>query len=689
MTRRAIILGLLGAACICGVTYFNDAVMKQTQFVGNNMPISVYGFTILLLAVINPLLAWLRPRLALSGREIALMLALTLAACCIPGSGLMRTFTSSLIMPYFYEHTSPAWQKPNDPNMPLYWRTGGIVEKIPAVMLADVNKGNENEVLSGFIQGKGIGNRHISMEQVPWRAWIRPLAFWVPLILSLWIGLLGLALVVHRQWADHEQLPYPIAAFTNTLLPNEGETTAPIFRNRLFWIGTLAVMLIHLNNYACLWYSKMIAIPVQLDFMGLAELFPTFVQGRGYYLLRPTLYFTVIAFAYILASDVSLALGLGPFLWCMLVGILAGYGVTVYGGNGESITNFISFGAYIGVLLVLIYTGRRYYYDVLRRAVGLPAPNQPDPDSIWGARLFFLAMGLFVVYASIFGKLDWQFSVILVCHIILTFLVMSRIVVETGVFFIQVLSYPCFIYLGLFGAPALGPQTMLILGVMTAVLLIDPREAFMPFMANSLKLFDLRKIILGKAAKWAMVALLIGFAVAIPATLYFQYDRGANMSDNWATQWVPKMPIEETVMMEQRLQSQGLLDEAATISGWGHFRNMAPSPRMLLVLGIGAGLVLLLTAARLRWTRWPIHPVMFLLWNTMPGLAFAPAFLVGWLVKALVTKYGGHTAYRRLKPLMFGLIAGEMTAGILIVIIGTIYFFVTGRPPKSFSIFPG
>ncbi|MDD5679473.1 MAG: hypothetical protein PHW60_16005 [Kiritimatiellae bacterium] len=663
--------------------------MHQTQFIGNNMPISVYGLTILLLVVINPLLARLRPRLALSGREVAVMLALTLAACCIPGSGLMRTFTSSLIMPYFYEHTSPAWQKPNDPTKPLYWRTGGIVEKIPAAMLADVNKDNENEVLSGFIQGKGVGNRHITMEQVPWRAWIRPLAFWIPLILSLWIGLLGLALVVHRQWSDHEQLPYPIAAFTNTLLPDDGETAAPIFRNRLFWIGAGAVMLIHFNNYACLWFPKMVPIPIKLNFLGLAELFPTFIQGGGWSLLTPTLFFTVIAFAYILASDVSLALGLGPYLWCLVAGVLAGYGISVYGSNGESIINFISFGAYIGVLLVLIYTGRRYYYDVLRRSVGLPVTNQPDPNSIWGARLFILAMGVFVAYASIFGKLDWQFSVILACHIILTFLVMSRIVAETGIFFIKTVSYPYFIYLGLFGAPALGPQTMLIIGIMTVVLLIDPREAFMPFMANSLKLLDLRKIMLAKAAKWAIAALLIGFAVAIPVTLYFQYDRGANMSDGWATVTVPKMPIEETVMMEQRLQSQGLLAEAAAISGWGHFRKMAPSPRMLLVLGIGAGLVLLLTAARLRWTRWPIHPVMFLIWNTYPGQWFAPAFLVGWLVKSLVTKYGGHTAYRRLKPLMFGLIAGELTAGVLIIIIGAVYFFVTGRPPKSFFIFPG
>ena len=38
MTVRAVILGLLGAAFICGVTYINDAVMQQTFFIGNSMP---------------------------------------------------------------------------------------------------------------------------------------------------------------------------------------------------------------------------------------------------------------------------------------------------------------------------------------------------------------------------------------------------------------------------------------------------------------------------------------------------------------------------------------------------------------------------------------------------------------------------------------------------------------------------
>ncbi|MHC4501744.1 MAG: hypothetical protein ACYTFI_00435, partial [Planctomycetota bacterium] len=55
MTIRSVILGLLGAAAVCGLTYFNDHVMNQTMLVGNNMPYSVYGGLILFLLAVNPL----------------------------------------------------------------------------------------------------------------------------------------------------------------------------------------------------------------------------------------------------------------------------------------------------------------------------------------------------------------------------------------------------------------------------------------------------------------------------------------------------------------------------------------------------------------------------------------------------------------------------------------------------------
>ena len=128
MTARAVLLGLVGAATICGLTYFNDFVLQQTFLVGNHMPVSVYG-TLLVFLLVNAALFRLARRMALSGKEIALVLGMTLVACSVPGGSLMRTFTVSLALPRHYNKSEPGWQE------------NGLVDRhTPDGMLVDVER---------------------------------------------------------------------------------------------------------------------------------------------------------------------------------------------------------------------------------------------------------------------------------------------------------------------------------------------------------------------------------------------------------------------------------------------------------------------------------------------------------------------------------------------------------------------
>ncbi|HEX2949312.1 MAG TPA: DUF6785 family protein [Armatimonadota bacterium] len=705
MTLRSVLLGLLGAAFICGTSYFNDAVMHQTYMVGNNMPLAVYGALVLFLLLINPLLYFIGKRFSFSGRELAVVLVLTLSACCIPGSGLLRTFTTSLIMPYHIARTTPGWGDHK------------ILERVPSRMFPAVNKQNEDKVLDGFVRGQGVseedntsakipwwnvGQRiHATtkglvdkLHVIPWGAWIPTLSFWIPLVLILWVGLLGLSMVVHRQWADHEQLPYPIANFANALLPEGKQALSEIFHNKLFWIGMIFVMIIHLNNYACIWFpQQLIKMPMTLNFTSLVPLFPTLVRGGGTtYVLNPTLYFTAIAFAYFLSTDVSLALGIGPIIWFTVVGILMSYGISVGGvmTHTPTIATFMTFGAYLGFLMVLIFIGRRFYKEIFQRALCLSRSiSDKHAECVWGARLFLAAMLVFIASLCIFGKLDWIMAVVFTVFVVMNFLVISRILAETGAFFIQSNMYASAVLVGLFGGEGLGTSTLIILVMLTAVFLTDPREAFMPFMVNSFKLLDQKAVKIGKVSGFVVVALLLGIGIALPVSMYFQYSRGADRSDKWACEQVPSSGFNAVLSTEQKLEAQGKLEQASTVSALGHFANFSPDPKFMLALGAGLLLTLLFTVGRLRFTKWPIHPVMFLIWNTYPGYAFAFSFLIGWLVKVLATKYGGGKGYRTIKPLMFGLIAGEMTAGLIIIIIGAIYYLKTGQSPQSFRITPG
>jgi hypothetical protein len=678
MTVRSVILGLLGAGVVCAVTFFNDRVLRQTHFVGNNMPVSVYGSLILFVALVNP---WLR-RLALTGRELAVILALTLAACCIPGGGLLRYFTSSLVMPHHYHKTEPAW------------RDQGVLEMAPKKMLADV-RDNENRSLGGFVQGLGEPGRHLSFWDVPWSAWSRTLAFWLPIVLTLWVALIALSVVVHRQWSRHEHLSYPIAAFTDALLPVEGKTASGFFRNRIFWIGALPVLAVHLNNYAFQWFPDyLVAVHVKLDFTTLGTYVPTFTAGGGTGLLAPTIFFSVVGIAFLVPTDVSLAFGVGGFLWAYVVGLFAGYGFQLQGSiEGSSYLalnprTFLLFGANVGVFLSLVYTGRRHYRSVVARALGLAGGEEATDAEAWACRAFLGLMAVFVLQLCLAG-VDWQLAVLYAAALIVGFVVLSRLIAETGLFYVKAYFWPCTIIWGLLGARALGPETLLVMNLVTLVLFLDPREALMPFMVNSLKVLDLRGEKVAPAARWCVLAVVLGLAIAVPVTLYIRYDLGNEAGDRWADTVAPTTPFNNVVAVKQRLTAQGELAEAGRAKGWRRLADASPNPTCMWAAAAGLVMVVLFAAARLRFPWWPLSPLLFVAWAATPIRLFCASFLLGWLVKVSVMKYGGGKLYNRLKPLMMGLIAGEVLGAVFPSIVGAIYYFATGEQPVSFRVLPG
>ncbi|MCY2926265.1 MAG: hypothetical protein NT031_12640, partial [Planctomycetota bacterium] len=100
MTFRSVMIGLLAGAAVCGGAYFNDLVIRQSYLVGSYIPFSIFGGLVLFVLVANPVLRRIRRGLALSGRELAVVVAVSLAACYIPGRGLMHYFCTVLMSPH-------------------------------------------------------------------------------------------------------------------------------------------------------------------------------------------------------------------------------------------------------------------------------------------------------------------------------------------------------------------------------------------------------------------------------------------------------------------------------------------------------------------------------------------------------------------------------------------------------------
>lgn len=694
MTLRALTLAFAAVAVICGFTYFNDAVLFHAMFLGNHMPMSVFGGLLLFLITVNPILGRLSrgnptsPLRPFSARELCLLLAIVLPVCCIPYCSMMRLLPRALMLPHHYAKTDASWKLRDGADSQTFTPATAI---LPRRMLADPEYDNGNALLA-MVQGMPTkpGQKHVSPAAIPWRAWKDTLALWIPLFLLLWLALGGIAVACHHQWANNEHLPYPIVQFARTIMPEANGAISRVLKNKWFWLACLVVYAIHLNNYLYLYHTDYL-IPFRrvISFWPVSKLFPTFMRGGGWSLVYIRLYFTAIGIAFLIPVDVSMAVGIGPFIFIYLAGVLAKVGLPMHAGYVFSgrISNGLILGGFLAFFAVLLYTGRHYYLNALKAALRIGPGRDVPAAAIWGVRCFLAAATAFVVSLTLLG-LDWQLAVIYTALTIALFTVLGRIIAEAGAFHLSPGIYPCALVVAIFGEQALGPTTLVIMFFLTSIFLIDPRECFIPFMVNALQFSALGRIRFSRILPVTAIAMLVGLCIAVPATLYFTYDHGVNWRDAFASASVPRYAISSAVAARQRLLAQDTLAASENCKGFQRFAALKPNKRFLVAFGATFAATILCSLARLRFARWPIHPVLFCLWPGYAGYTMAWSFLIGGAIKILASHYGGSNFVQKFKPLMIGLIAGDMLAGLTVIASGATYYFITGTPPKGYWVLP-
>jgi hypothetical protein len=269
------------------------------------------------------------------------------------------------------------------------------------------------------------------------------------------------------------------------------------------------------------------------------------------------------------------------------------------------------------------------------------------------------------------------------------FLVLTRINVETGLFYAQPDWLPGVVLAGLFGARGLGVEAMIVLTLASVILVADPREAVAPYLANGLRMTrSIGGVPTGRAAGLLGGMLVIGLVTATVVTLWLQYNHGLNPDDTWSNRMLPHDSFQLAVRSIGVLDARGELADAARVTGLDHFANANPEPGVVAWTAVGVGLVLLVAAARLRLPWWPIHPVLFVVWGTYPANHFAFSFLLAALAKAATIRIGGARAVAIVKPAAVGMIAGELLAVVAWSAVGTVYYFVTNETPLSYRIYP-
>ena len=694
ITWRSILFGLLGIFLMSGLAGYHDDVCRTPLMIGNHLPGGALTYMVLVGLVWNGLAGRLSRRLALAPRELVVVFCATLVACFPPTSGLMRYFLRIIVLPWYYLPGSPEWSQHGlmdaiRPELfPAPYPGAGVPDPGSPDYVA------YQRVYQGLFSGLAQGGSWVALWHLPIGAWLGPLMYWGPLVFLVSLACVAMQFLVHRQWAHHEQLGYPLAQVTGRFCRRaDGRAGVPdIFRDRLFWWGFVPVMLYYLLDFFAGKYP--VSLPSMREVLPalkswdlpVTTIFPDVTHSPSWWGIGgQSLFFTIVGAAYFVSTEISLTMG------CSLL-LLTGFGLVYYHALGTPISgkemDASRAGAYIGYALILVYTGRTYFRAVFARAFGSRrAEVEDDGTAVLAARVLVLSfLGLVAVLRVMGIELTLAFLYALLA--LTLFLVFTRIICETGIPFLQASWTPSNTLVGLLGPAAIGPKALVMLYWTNVVLTQDPRECLMPYVATGVKVADDSGLRLRRVFAVVVVSVAVALVVAFLATAYAEYNVSA-MTDGWASKEAVRAPFAECARLVREMGDVGELAAASRGSFLSRLPLVRADPPQLRFLVGGLAMVVLCSSLRFKFSKFPLHPMLFMVWGTPPATHCWYSFLVGWFLKTLVVRFGGGGVYQRLKPLFIGLIAGEVVFVGVHVILNLAYIVLFHTPPSfGMSVLP-
>lgn len=655
VTWRSVLLGLLGVALICGLTPYNDYVVNNTFLVGNYLPMGLLLLFVVFSLVVNAPLAKLRRSWALTTGEISVAFAMALVSCALPSSGLMRYLPANLVV---FHHQ--AGQNPDHADL---LRTLDLPTWIfPRTQSEDLQFKANDPVIRHFIeripqlQDKSFLER---VWEMPWGAWLMPAVTWSVLMAFLGGMILCGVVIVRRQWADNERLPFPLAGVFQSVIepPEPGKLLNPLLSSKVFWLAFSAVFFIHGLNALAEYFPRNIPkIPLFYDFFGVLSQPPQ--AYTEWYFKRSQLYFCVIGLAFFLQSSVSFSLWFFVVALQVVIMVLGTYQLEFSDGMRAD----QNFGGIVAFAVSILFVGRAHWVLVMRQMVRGRRGDEPAgrymsyPVAGWG--LLACTLGVYAWLVAV--GCTWIGAAVLVLLVQMFFLVVARVVSETGIPFLQVNAqvFRFWTFLAPMGVRTT-PNTFFFSAWFHGLFVHDMRESAAVFTGQALRVADqgAYEQESGWRRTWPLAACLalalsVGFVIAGAAMLYTEYSYAAPLDrggvppiNSYAITGQPLGQILEP-SVNYALGGTGANDKHSTV---GHF-------------SFGAGLTAFLAAMRLRFAAWPFHPVGFLLMNTYPMRMIWFSVFMGWLCKTLVVRFGGIEMFRALRPAFMGLIVGEAAA---------------------------
>ncbi len=626
---RVLALGLALVLIINTSDTFITNVAGSSLLTLEHFPIILMMLFLPLIVVVNPVLRRLGSR-GVSTQELVAVMTIGILGSSIPA--LIRDVMRYITSPFYFASAENQWAEYVLPYLP-HW----------AIVGADSAEAYEARM---FYEGLRPG------ETIPWAGWAVPLIWWTAFIGVILFACVAIAVILRKQWNEHERLPFPmpevVASLARGSEPAPGARALPrLLTNRLFLIGAAL-------PFACIMWNCIKYFYATWPELGLME------YGRvGISRDFPDLYykfdFYVIGFAYFTSTEFLLSIWVFHILAILQIGITQRLGAATNADLGQY---YQCMGALAFFVLWGLWMARRHLLQVFRKAFSY-APDVDDsqellsyPVAVWGLIIAFLFLTGWLRSA---GMEYYQGALFLLSSLIV-YLGLAKVIAMAGLISLRSPMDSTWLIPDFLGSQRFSAQNLGGFSLMQTMRAMNKAFA-MPSASNAARLGDYFRR--GKrAVGWAVVGFaVLGLVACLVSWAYQGYQTGAQNwgGGNWWGQWAYNK------ITSLQKDQPGVEWEGLRFWGTG-----------LVVMG-------LLTALRYRLAWWPFHPVGFAIGWNWPIRASAFAVFLTWAIKMVILRIGGINLYRRCRPFFLGMLVGY-TLGITVsFLIDVLFFFGQGH----------
>jgi len=615
VTRRAILLGIILIPFNCYWIMMVEGIWHSGHPTAISLAWNVV-FNILILLLINLLLKRFLPSYALTQGEFITVYVMLAIASALAGHDTLQLGIPNLSHPWYFATEANKWEELFHKHLPQF------------LMVPDLG------VLEDFYDG---GSTLYTPEHLG--AWTAPVLWWCAFILALGLVMVGLNILVRKQWTERERLGFPIVQLPLAMTKDGGSTE--FFRDRMLWIGILLGAGLDIWNGLHAFWPVVPLIDVRHDGNHYLETRPWGAPWNAMGRIWLPLYPFIIAFGYLLPLDLCFAMWFF-FLFRKLQQVAARAAPISYFPLLPYLDEQ-STGAWVALFLYGMWTGRRYFKDLVVSAIQGKASGEVDPHDPLSQRGAFACIGVgmaFIVYFCLKAGMTLSCIIPFFAFTLMLFLALTRMRAELGPPAHEMAGgmNAGQVQVTIVGTRALGPKNLAMFPMFWWLTGRGYRSTPMPhqleaFYMAEVSRMDPRRLGLAMGIAFALGS-LASFWAAIHAT--FIHGNSPLIGHNWG-QW------------------NQLAGRVAN--------DLPPNYQGITFMGVGFLATLGLAWMRTRFVWWAFHPAGYALGMLFGVDYFWTCLVIAFIIKLLVLRYGGHKLFHKLLPVMYGIIIGEYCVG--------------------------